>query len=427
MSLRTPGSWRFQALVATAYARASVRAWILVFVATFTMAISYVDRQTLSVLAPTVTKELSIGETGYGLLASAFSIAYLLFAPAAGFLVDHFGARRGLLGAVLVWSAVAALHAMVPGFGMLFALRIALGVAEAPSFPGAAQTVHRALPPEQRARGFGVLFTGSSIGAMIAAPLSTTLEKHFGWRLAFLGVAVVGLIWIPIWLATAWTAGGRALIERKDDEPALPKPPLRDVLTHPAVLRAVIVVFAAAPTIGFVLLWGSKYLVRTFSVSQTAVGKYFWLPPLLFDLGAIAFGDLATRRRREDSPRALFAVAMILAAIGTAIAPFARGPWQAMISASIALAGGGGLFALLTTDMLARVPASAVSLAGGCTAAAQSLAYIVANLLIGRSVEARGHYHMVFWSLAAWTLPGCLVWLFWPAPPPYRTEPGRAV
>jgi hypothetical protein len=70
--LRTHRSWRFQALAATAYARASVRAWILVFVATFTMAISYVDRQTLSVLAPTVTKQLGIGETGYGFPPARF-------------------------------------------------------------------------------------------------------------------------------------------------------------------------------------------------------------------------------------------------------------------------------------------------------------------------------------------------------------------
>jgi hypothetical protein len=121
---------------------------------------------------------------------------------------------------------------------------------------------------------------------------------------------------------------------------------------------------------------------------------------------------------------------MILAALGAAITPLAKGPWQAMAFASIALAGGGGLFALLTSDMLARVPASAVSLAGGCTAAAQSLAYIVANPLIGRSVEARGDYHMVFWSLALWTLPGCVVWLLWRAPkarPPQRTEAERAV
>src|SRR5258708_33701096 len=110
------------------------------------MAISYVDRQTLAVLAPTVTKALHIDDAQYGWLASAFSIAYLVAAPIAGKVIGVVGARRGLLAAVLAWSLVAALHAVVPGFGVLFALRIALGGAGSPSFPGATQTVQRALP-----------------------------------------------------------------------------------------------------------------------------------------------------------------------------------------------------------------------------------------------------------------------------------------
>src|SRR6185295_16573165 len=131
-------------------------------------------------------------------------IAYLIGAPPAGWLVDRLGARRGLLWAVLLWSAVAALHALVPGFGVLFALRIALGLAESPSFPGAAQTVQRALPPEERARGFGVLFTGSSFGAMLAPPIASYLATRFGWRTAMLSTAAIGLVWVPVWLLVAF-------------------------------------------------------------------------------------------------------------------------------------------------------------------------------------------------------------------------------
>ena len=87
------------------------------------------------------------------------------------------------------------------------------------------------------------------------------------------------------------------------------------------------------------------------------------------------------------------------------------------------MAGGGGLFAILTADMLARVPPSAVSLAGGLTAAAQSLAYIVANPLIGRSVQRTHTFAWATMSLAAWLVPGCLLWLLWKAPPIVRSSP----
>jgi ACS family hexuronate transporter-like MFS transporter len=187
--------------------------WALALTATMTMAVSYVDRQTLAVLAPTVTHALGISETAYGWLASAFSIAYLVGAPLAGLLIDAIGARRGLLGAVAIWSVVAGLHALVPGFGVLFGLRIALGLAEAPSFPGAAQTVQRAVAPPDRPRAFGFLFTGSSLGAMIAPPLATAIEARLGWRWAFVGTAVVGLSWLPLWLTLAFSTEGRRTLD----------------------------------------------------------------------------------------------------------------------------------------------------------------------------------------------------------------------
>src|SRR5262245_37474281 len=171
-----------------------VRSWALALTATLTLAVSYVDRQTFAVLAPTWQAQLHISDKDYGdWLVPAFSYAYLVGAPLAGYLIDRVGARRGLLGAVLLWSLVAALHALAPGFGALFALRLALGVAESPSFPGAAQTVQRALSPVDRARGFGFLFSGSSLGAMIAPILATYLNRDGHYQLAFIGTAVVGL------------------------------------------------------------------------------------------------------------------------------------------------------------------------------------------------------------------------------------------
>lgn len=418
-------------------------AWALALTATFTMAVSYIDRQTLAVLAPRVTAELGISDTAYGWLVSAFSIAYLVGAPLAGRLIDVVGARRGLLGAVLVWSIVAAVHAVVPGFGVLFALRILLGLAESPSFPGAAQTVHRALPPHERARGLGVLFTGSSVGAMIAPLLATSVERHYGWRIAFLVTAAAGLVWVPVWLAVAWSAKGRAALDNPTtEEPSdratyrrspmstreVARTPWLDVLRHPAVLRAIAVVFAASPGIALFLNWGAKYLVGTHGLTQSDVGRYLWLPPLVFDVGAIAFGHYASKRAkaREGAPdRLLLGMAMVLATL-MALVPLAPGPWSAVAIAGVALAGGGGLFALLTADMLMRVQPSVVSTAGGITAAAQSLAYIVVNPIIGATVQSSGSYVPALVGVSVWVVPGCLVWLAWQPPPLHRAETADA-
>jgi ACS family hexuronate transporter-like MFS transporter len=400
--------------------RTRTQAWVLALVATSTMAISYVDRQTLAVLAPTVTKALAIDETAYGWLASAFSIAYLVAAPLAGRAIDRVGARRGLLVAVIVWSVIAAAHAGVAAYGQLFALRIALGIAESPSFPGAAQTVHRSLPPGERARGFGVLFVGSSIGSMIAPPLATWLATRYSWRVAFIGTAVVGLAWIPAWLGVAWAKRARPILDRPAEDDAATaahKPRVMEIATHPAVLRATLVVAAVAPTIGFVLNWGSKFLERHHGIGIERLGPFLVLPPLFYDVGSIAFGDLASRRakKRKDGSapdRLLFASALAVAATMVMVVG-ARSAWEAIAWASVSLAGCGGVFALLTADMMARVPPSAISLAGGLSAAAQSLALIVANPLVGRVVDRTGSYTLPILALSAWIVPGCIAWIVW--------------
>ncbi len=386
-------------------------AWVLSLVATLTMAVSYVDRQTLAAVAPDVTRDLGIDDERYGWLASAFSIAYLVGPPLAGRWLDRVGARRGLVVSVLIWSVVAALHAVAPGFAMLFALRLALGLAESPSFPGAAQAVERALPPGERAFGLGVLFTGSSIGAAIAPPLAVGIAARYGWRAAFVGTAVVGLAWVPLWLrVTRSAAARRALAKPREAASVEVAASARSLLAHPAVLRAICAVLATAPIIAFFLLWSSKLLVAVHGLRPSEVGRYLWLPPVLFDVGSVAFGWLASRGR---SRRVLFAAASALA-VTAGFVGCSSGPWATVAVAGVAMAGGGGAFALLTSELLSSVPRDRVSSAGGITAAAQSLAYIVANLALGRWLARTHRWDVACVALALWVVPGCLAWLVWP-------------
>jgi ACS family hexuronate transporter-like MFS transporter len=399
----------------------ALRAWAITLVATATMAISYLDRQVLSVLAPTITDELDIDEESYGWLQSAFSLAYLVAAPFAGRLLELVGVRRGLLVAVLVWTLVSASHALVPGFHVLFAMRLALGLAESPSFPGSAAAIAKSLPPETRARGMGVLFTGSSFGAMVAPPLATAFSAALGgWRGAFVGVAIVGLLWVPLWLAVTGSRDVRELLGTGGAQaPSASreggmKRSMLATLRHPAVLRACTLVLAVSPMFAFVLLWGAKYLVDVLDVDQHDVGSYLWLPPVLFDVGAVVFGVLASRYAAKHGTAKLpFAIVAVALAMALAIAALPRcsDPWHVAIVAGVAMAGGAGLFAILTADMITRVGAGLAATAGGLTAAAQSIAYVVANPLIGRGVDTFGTYDLVVAAIAVWMVPGALVWM----------------
>lgn len=415
--------------------------WGVAIAATLGMSVSYIDRQTLAAIAPAVRSALAIDHAEYGWLLSAFSMAYFFGAPAAGAIVDRLGARRGFAVAVVVWSVVAGAHALVTSFAMLFALRILLGAAEAPSFPAAAQAIRRSLPKTHRSAAYGLLFTGSSVGAMIAAPLALSIEGSFGFRTAFLGTAIIGTLWIPFWLTMTRAdrlpreeveeagAGGAAAarsIYRGPEARAATTESWFQTMRSPPVLRSVVAVIGSAPAIMFVLNFSSQYLVEQWHMSRLATRGYLVVPPLLFDVGAVGFGWWASTRERardaESDPASdpvrrthvdLLALSAALAAL-LALAPLAPSPAIAMAIFGLAGCGGGGVYVLVTADMLSRVPLGKTSSAGGMTAAAQSLAHIAAGPLVGMAIDRTHSYGVALVALGLVVIPTSAAFALWP-------------
>ncbi len=391
--------------------------------ATLGMSVSYVDRQTLAAIAPSVRTALGIDHTHFGWLVSAFSMSYLVGAPIAGVVVDRLGARRGFAMAVLVWSAIAAGHALAVSFATLFALRILLGAAEAPSFPAAAQAIRRALPGARRSLAYGLLFTGSSLGAMVAAPVSVWLDARFGFRFAFVVTAAIGTSWLPFWLVATrhrlpppapWASESK--VEPRAEAPE----GWRSVATSAPVLRTLVAVLGSAPALMFVLTWTAQFLVEAFGIPKSDVGGYLVFPPLFFDVGAVGFGYLASLREETLPPgasprthRDLVGLAALLAAM-LAVAPLAHSPAAATACLAASACGGGGIYVLVTADMLARVPTWRTSAAGGLTAAAQSLAYVVASPLVGRTIDRTHGYGAVLVTLGLVVLPTSIAFAVWP-------------
>ncbi len=406
------------------------RAWLVAAVATLAMSVSYVDRQVVSAIATSVRRALDIDAEHFGYLAGAFSLAYLVAAPLAGAVVDRVGARRGLVVAILAWSAVSAAHAFVPSFAALIVLRIILGTTEAPSFPAAAQSVRRALPPGDRSAAFGLLFTGSSLGAAVAAPLAIWLDVHFGWRTAFLVASVVGLAWLPLWLLVTRAPAVRAVLAQPDAglsmAPARPRVSPVALFLDRAVLRALVLVVASAAGLMFLFVWMPQYLELGRGIAKPDVARYVWLPPVMADAGMVGFGVLASRLDRRSSAQRSHVGLVLAAATMEAtmvLVPQAHAVWPAVIVLGVSAAGGGGLYTLLTADMMARIDPSRVSMAGGLTAAAQSLVYVVMNPVVGRWIDRTHSFDGPLVALGAVALPGAVLWALIPTRVPGAVIP----
>jgi predicted MFS family arabinose efflux permease len=403
------------------------RAWLVAMTAMLAMSVSYADRQIVSAVATSVRGALGIDATAFGWLAGAFSLSYLVFAPLAGALVDRIGARRGLVFGVVAWSCVSAAHALAPSFAALFLLRVLLGLTEAPSFPSAAQSVRRALPPRDRSAGLGLIFTGSSLGAAFAAPLAVWLDVRFGWRMAFLVASALGLAWLPLWLLVTRARDVRSALATPDagvpgagpSREQLPPPSSRlALLAEPAVLRCVVMTLCSAPVLMFVFLWLPQYLELGRGLPKPTLGAYLWLPPVMADVGMLGFGALASAldRRHPAGQRShveLLATAALLAST-LGLVPRIADAWPAVLLVGVACVGAGGLYTLLTADVLGRIDPGSVSTVSGMLAASQSLVYVVGNPLVGRWVDRTHSFDGPMMAFGALTLPGALVWALWP-------------
>ncbi len=158
--------------------------------------ISYIDRNTLALLAPTILAECGLSAEQYGWILSAFAVAYMAGNPLWGRWLDRHGVRRGMGLAVALWTAASAAHALLSSFAGFAAARALLGFGEGATFPGGLRTVVQTLPEGLRSRGAALAYSGGSLGAVLTPIVITPIFAARGWRAAFLFTGLIGALWL---------------------------------------------------------------------------------------------------------------------------------------------------------------------------------------------------------------------------------------
>jgi MFS transporter, ACS family, hexuronate transporter len=174
--------------------------WVFVFVLLGSTILNFLDRQTLSILAPTIMGEFRLSNTDYAMVISVFQVSYMVMYSLGGRLSDILGVRRGLTIFVVWWSVACMLQALVTGARSLALVRSLLAVGEGGNWPAAVKAVAERVPASARPLAVGIVNSGSSLGAIIAPLLVGWLALRFNWRVAFIATGMLGFIWLPIWL-----------------------------------------------------------------------------------------------------------------------------------------------------------------------------------------------------------------------------------
>lgn len=280
--------------------------------------ISYVDRNTLALLAPTILKETGLTVADYGWAVSAYSIAFMIGNPVWGRLLDRVGLPWGMTAAVALWTLASAGHALAAGFAGFALARAVLGFGEGAAAPGGLRTVLQTLPSGSRSKGIAMTYSGGSAGAIATPILITPVAAWLGWRGAFLFTGLLGVAWIAGWLVLS----RRDDIRRAAAAPAAHETPPR--LSDRRVWGFLLCYALGALPLGFAVYSAAIYLSRNFAMSQTAIGAVAWIPPLGSELGIFFWGWLADRIGRGAAPARLLPVAAALS-LPLALLPYGGG------------------------------------------------------------------------------------------------------
>jgi ACS family hexuronate transporter-like MFS transporter len=398
--------------------------WRIAAMLTLASAISYIDRQALSVNASLIRGEFGLSNTHYSYLITSFLVAYTVSQTLSGHMVDRLGTRVALAVCAVFWSAAALLHGLVTGFAGLAVCRFLLGLGEAGVVPGAMRGVSEWFPATERSVATGLFAAGTPGGILVAAPLVAFVTLAFGWRMAFVTTGLLGFAWLVPWLRIYRLPEHHPRIQPAERDLILAgracpsgvnaKVWTFELLRHRQAWAIILARFMMDPVWWFYVFWLPAYLTDVRKLNLAAIGQVAWIPFLTATLGTLAGGWLSgALLRRTGSLTIARQTVLFLGAAGTLLGiPAARAHDTAvcliLISViTFAIGAWSTTIVGLAADIL---PPAAVGSMSGLSGTGAALGGIVFTMLTGWLVD-RFSYGPVFWMAASAPLVGFTVLL----------------
>jgi ACS family hexuronate transporter-like MFS transporter len=257
--------------------------------------INYIDRQVVSVLAPTLRAEFALSNAQYAMILNAFLGTYAIAYAFAGWALDRLGISRGLSLAVTWWSIAGALTALARGPFSLAFYRGLLAVGEAGAWPAFAKASATWVPPAARTMVIGICNSGSSLGAMIAPPLVAFVTLRWGWRASFVVTGLLGFVWLALFQLFRRLHPGMDLQDRRGGEPGVEPIRWKTLLGYRQTWAIFVCRFFADPLWYFFVFWIPEFLTRERGLNLAGIALVAWIPFLVADVANFAGGYWSLR------------------------------------------------------------------------------------------------------------------------------------
>jgi ACS family hexuronate transporter-like MFS transporter len=361
---------------------------------------NYMDRQLLSIVAPTIRSEFHLSASDLALIVNCFIAAYGLGQLFSGRFMDWAGPKWGFATSVLVWSLASVFTSMartVMAFGIF---RLLLGAAESGNFPGGVKVISQLFPPQERTMAVGFFASGVSVGALITPPVAAYLIVHYGWHSAFILVGIPGFLWLVAWLSLFKPSLG--IQKATESESTTPETARRwsFLLRHRLVWGLILGRFIEEPAGWFLFSWLPLYLKTFPDLSLINIGLLLMIPFLLLDIGFLVGGWIALPMIRKgatiDRVRrvTMFASAVLmLSAIPAVMAPT---PLAFVLWISLATFGHGSWSSNIMAMPGDILPHTSVGTLYGLAAGCGSFGSILFMLVVGKLIDTRHSFTIPF-------------------------------
>lgn len=402
----------------------------LVFV---NVVINYLDRTNLSIAASALSEDLALSPVQLGLIFSAFGWTYASLQIPGGLLADRVGPRVLYAVCLITWSIATVCQGFVRGFAALFALRLATGTFEAPSYPINNRIVTSWFPDNERASAIALYVSGQFIGLAFLTPVLATIQVYAGWKGLFVVTGLVGIVWGVIWyflyrdpldhngVNTAELAhieSGGGLFRAKEQQTGSPSvwkwDNVKQVFASRTLWGVYIGQFAVNGSLWFFLTWFPTYLVKYRGMDFIKSGYLASVPFMAACAGLLLSGFVSDRLVRQGTSievarktPIIFGLLLSMSIVG---ANYTNDTTLIIFFLALAFFGSGmALISWVFVSILA--PKNLVGLTGGVFNFMGNLASIVVPIVIGYLAKD-GHFEPALVFVGALGLLGAASYIF---------------
>jgi len=407
--------------------------WVIATLLFFAGMLNYLDRAALSVVAPIIKKDLHINDAQMGLLFSSFFIGYCVFCFVGGWAADKYGPRKVFMLAAGFWSIFCGATAFAGNFATLMVARVAFGVAEGPMGTTTNKSISNWFPRREAGRAVGLTNAGQPLGAAVAAPIVGLVALQFGWRVSFVVIALLGLVWMAFWWRcfrdqpsehpavsqeeAAFIAADRHLTASFEADNNGERASVFHYLFSAPVLGVAMAFFAFNYVLYFFLSWLPSY----FTDYQHLDMKHMSVVGILPWLGATAgfvIGGVVSDGLYKKTGNVLFArKTVIMMGLGVAAICVLLVSRVSSLVPAVALIAVASLFAFMTPQacwslLQDIVPRDRIGSTGGFVHLLANLAGILSPAITGFMIQYGAGYSSAFVLASALAAAGMLaLWL----------------